>query len=450
MTDAARFQTFEVLNRRIKQLAVTDGHGVIVTGVRRSAIRHQYHQQFRGLRAGHLCGKLSVQLQMKWLSLTVPAALGLLPLTVPAQRVTDNFDAGWSFLQADAAGAERVAFDDSTWRKLDLPHDWSIEGPFAATNLTGGAGGFLPSGVGWYRKHFKLPGGEPNRRIFVEFDGVMQNSDVWINGLHLSHRPYGYASFSDELTGQVNWGGDNVIAVRTDTSAQPASRWYSGAGIYRHVRLVQTAPVYIPPNEVFISTPEVSLGLATVHAQVTVTNLNSTTAPVFLNITLLAPDGAVAGIGQTRMQTIPPTGAVQFERDLVITHPQRWELNHPVRYQARVTVAGPAPETDTARVTKDQPQTAGTWYDETEVSFGVREFHFDADTGFWLNENNFKLKGVCLHQDGGALGVGVRHAVPMVQAGGVASRRHGPGHVHVLARPHQGSRRHPASVPSRH
>ncbi len=346
---------------------------------------------------------------MKWLPIIVPAALCLLPLTVPAQRVTDNFDAGWSFLKADATGAEQVAFDDTTWRKLDLPHDWSIEGPFAATNLTGGAGGFLPSGVGWYRKHFTLPGGEPNRRIFVEFDGVMQNSDVWINGFHLGHRPYGYVGFSDELTGLVNWGGNNVIAVRTDTSAQPASRWYSGAGIYRHVRLVQTTPVYIPPNEVFISTPEVSLGLATVHAQVTVTNLHSTPVQVFLNITLLAPDGSVAGSGQTRMQSIPATGAAQFERDLVITHPQRWELAHPVLYQAKVTVAGPPPEPDSAQAASDHPQTAGSWYDETKASFGVREFHFDADTGFWLNENNFKLKGVCLHQDAGAFGV----AVPM-------------------------------------
>ena len=337
----------------------------------------------------------------------VPAALCLLPLTVPAQRVTENFDAGWTFDQTDVAGAEQVAFDDADWRPVVLPHDWSIAGPFAATNLTGGAGGFLPSGVGWYRKHFKLPGGEPGRRIFVEFDGVMQNSDVWINGFHLGHRPYGYVSFSDELTGQVNWGGKNVIAVRTDTSAQPASRWYSGAGIYRHVRLVQTTPVYIPPNEVFISTPSVSLGQARVHAQVTVTNLHSTPVPVFLNITLLAPDGAVAGIGQTAIQTIPAAGSAQFERDLLITRPHRWELAHPVLYQAKVTVAGPPPELDSAKATSDRPETTGCRYDETKVSFGIREFHFDPDTGFWLNGNNFKLKGVCLHQDAGAFGVAV-------------------------------------------
>src|SRR5208282_6201523 len=124
-----------------------------------------------------------------------------------------NFDSDWCFFKGDATGAEQKQFDDSAWRKLDVPHDWSIEGPFSETNKAGGAGAFLPSGVVWYRKHFTLPKDfDPGRRVSIEFDGVMQNSDVWINGLHLGHRPYGYISFSYELTGHLNFGGDNVLA----------------------------------------------------------------------------------------------------------------------------------------------------------------------------------------------------------------------------------------------
>ena len=163
-------------------------------------------------------------------------------------RVTENFDSNWLFLKANTPGAEPSDFNYAEWRKLDLPHDWSIEGPFAETNLTGGAGAFLPSGVGWYRKHFTLPEEMSGRNFFIEFDGVMQNSDVWINGFHLGHRPFGYVGFSYELTGHLNFGGDNVLAVRADTSVQPASRFYAGAGIYRHVRLVVTDPVHFEQN----------------------------------------------------------------------------------------------------------------------------------------------------------------------------------------------------------
>src|SRR5438128_172688 len=160
-------------------------------------------------------------------------------------RLTSSFDSDWRFLKGDAPGAEKTDFDDSAWRKLDVPHDWSIEGPFDEKNPTGGAGGFLPAGVGWYRKHFTLPIDYRDRRIFIDFDGVMANNDVWINGFHLGKRPYGYVSFRYELTGHLNFGGkQNVLAVRADNSGQPASRWYAGAGIYRHVRLVATNPAH--------------------------------------------------------------------------------------------------------------------------------------------------------------------------------------------------------------
>src|ERR1035437_11022271 len=192
---------------------------------------------------------------------------------ISREIITNPFETNWSFLKADAPGAEQSDFNDITWRNLSVPHDWSIERPFAETNLTSGAGAFLPSGIGWYRKHFSLPKNDSGRSVSIEFDGVMQNSEVWINGFHLGHRPFGYVSFSYELTGHLNFGGqENILAVRADTSEQPASRWYSGAGIYRHVRLVVTDPVHIAENGVFVTTPKVSAAEATVQIETSVTN----------------------------------------------------------------------------------------------------------------------------------------------------------------------------------
>ncbi|HTY86460.1 MAG TPA: glycoside hydrolase family 2 TIM barrel-domain containing protein [Candidatus Acidoferrum sp.] len=332
-------------------------------------------------------------------------------------RQSQSFDLGWKFTVGDQPGAEQPQFDDRAWRKVDGPHDWSIEGPFAETNKTGGAGAFLPSGVGWYRKHFTLPAGEPNRRVFVEFDGVMANSDVWINGFHLGHRPYGYVSFSHELTGRVKFGDDNVLAVRCDTSAQPASRWYSGAGIYRHVRLVEKTHIYVPQWGVFVSTPEVTATQAIVRVQVDVTNQNNVAQPVFLNLGVLDPEGKIVGKAQTPEQTLSAFGSGQFSQDIVVNHPQRWDLEHPALYQCRADVCGPPLEPDAEpapgshpkppAATDTGPQPWGTKSDEVSVYFGIREFHFAAETGFWLNGKNFKIKGVCLHHDGGAFGAAV-------------------------------------------
>jgi beta-galactosidase len=323
-------------------------------------------------------------------------------------RTTTSFDANWLFLKADAAGAEQNNFDDSAWRKLDVPHDWSIEGPFSETNKTSGSDAFLPAGVGWYRKHFSLPTDFPNACYFIEFDGVMANSDVWINGFHLGHRPNGYVGFSYELTGHLNFGGDNVIAVRCDNSVQPASRFYCGAGIYRHVRLVRTTPLHFLQNGIFISTPQVNETQATIHAQVIVTNEHIVPQKIFLNLSVLDPAGKIVATAQTPVQIISNLDSLQFNQDVIVKNPQIWDLEQPALYQARVEVCGPPLETDSATsAEKFMPANAGSMSDDDVVSFGIREFHFDADTGFWLNGKNFKVKGVCLHADGGAFGMAV-------------------------------------------
>ncbi|HEY4984281.1 MAG TPA: sugar-binding domain-containing protein, partial [Verrucomicrobiae bacterium] len=210
---------------------------------------------------------------------------------ISREIITNPFETNWRFLKADAPGAEQSDFNDITWRNLSVPHDWSIEGPFAETNLTGGAGAFLPSGIGWYRKHFSLPKNDSGRSVSIEFDGVMQNSEVWINGVSLGKRPFGYVSFSYELTGHLNFGGDNVLAVRADTSAQPASRWYSGAGIYRHVRLVVTDPIHIAQWGVFVTTPQVSAPQATVRVQTTIANQSAVSREVIVQTRIIAPNG---------------------------------------------------------------------------------------------------------------------------------------------------------------
>ena len=312
-----------------------------------------------------------------------------LPTFLAAARVTENFDYAWRFRKADAPGAEQVRFDDSSWRKLDLPHDWSIAGPFAETNRTGGAGAFLPSGVGWYRKHFTLPKTDAGRVARIEFDGVMANSDVWINGFHLGHRPNGYVSFMYDLTSHLNSGGDNVIAVRCDTSAQPASRWYAGAGIYRHVRLVLTEPVHIAANGVFVTTPKVSTAEATVQIEASVTNEMDSPREITVQTVLLGPDGKFVKIVASAT-SVAKKAHQTLQQQIVLPNPQLWSLDEPALYHAVTTILA-----------------RGKILDDTTTAFGIRDAHFEADSGFWLNGKNFKLKGVCLHEDGGAFGAAI-------------------------------------------
>jgi beta-galactosidase len=329
----------------------------------------------------------------------VTITLEIFAAPVPTGRMAENFDAGWEFLKKDAGGAEQADFAETNWRAVNLPHDWSIEGPFAETNKTGGAGAFLPSGISWYRKHFLLPENFSNRCVSVEFDGVMANSDVWINGFHLGHRPNGYVSFSYELTGHLNFGGDNVIAVRADTSAQPASRWYSGAGIYRRVRLVAVDPIHISENGIFVSTPQVSATQAMVHVQCTITNESDSSEGIFIVATIFDSKGKTVGSAETHGQSLGARQAAQIDKDIILKNPELWNLADPVLYRATVAVK--------AGINGPISYTIPKLLDAETNFFGIRDAHFDADTGFWLNGKNFKIKGVCLHADGGAFGAAI-------------------------------------------
>jgi beta-galactosidase len=304
----------------------------------------------------------------------------LLTALAAQAATTTSFDRGWRFLKADAPGAEAEAFDDSSWRTVDLPHDWSIEGPFDAKNPTGGAGAFLPAGIGWYRKRFGFTTSGRGKRVFVDFDGVMANSDIWINGHLLGHRPYGYVSFRYELTDYLVFGSANVLAVRADNSRQPASRWYAGAGIYRHVRIVDADPVHFDHWATFVTTAGGKIHLAT-----TVVNQSAQARSIALDVTILGPNGATVTTAHTPPQPVAAGKSADFDADVTVLSPHLWELDNAALYRAVVR--------------------AGT--DEETVTFGIRDFKFDPATGFWLNGRNFKIKGVCLHEDGGALGTAI-------------------------------------------
>src|SRR5258707_2505097 len=191
--------------------------------------------------------------------------------SLAAQRKTEKFDSRWRFHLGDAPGAQDIAFDDAAWRSLDLPHDWSIEGEFSEQNPAGVGGGALPGGVGWYRKTFAVPAADSGKVMFVEFDGVYRNSEVWINGQSLGKRPYGYSSFRYELTPQLRYRVRNVIAVRVDNSQQPNSRWYSGSGIYRHVwlEILPAAPISIDQWGILASTGSLSERQGRLHVVTT-------------------------------------------------------------------------------------------------------------------------------------------------------------------------------------
>ncbi|MGA2798374.1 MAG: glycoside hydrolase family 2 TIM barrel-domain containing protein, partial [Thermoguttaceae bacterium] len=244
----------------------------------------------------------------------------------------------------------------------------------------------------WYRKHFTLSADFAKRRVFIEFDGVMANNDVWINGQHLGKRPYGYVSFPYELTGKLNLGENkpNLLAVRADNSAQPASRWYSGAGIYRHVRLVAADPVHIDQWSTFVTTPKIESDQAVVHVQTTVVNQSEDPREVFVQFSVVGPDDQTVQTSDAAPQTIPADKSADFEQDITVKNPQLWDLDRPALYHAAVKV-----------------RSGNAWVDSEVAPFGIRDFKFEPATGFWLNGKNFKIKGVCLHQDGGAMGVAV-------------------------------------------
>jgi beta-galactosidase len=327
----------------------------------------------------------------------IPSLLAFALLTASAfaadrARVVQSLDTDWLFARADAPASEQPMFDDAQWRTLDLPHDWAIEGAAVKDAPAGRGGGYRPSGVAWYRKRFSLPATAAGRRIFVEFDGVMANSQIWINGQRVGDRPFGYVSFVCELTGRVELGDDksNLLAVRTDTTEQPASRWYTGQGIYRHVRLVTTDPVRIAPWGLYVTTPQIAADRALTRVRTSVVNDSAQPRELSVHVTLFDPAGREIVSADAPARTVGIGEMVDFTAELTVAEPQLWDIGQGHLYRAIAQVRG-----------------GGATLDDETVTFGIRDARFDAAAGFSLNGNAIKLKGVALHHDGGAVGAAV-------------------------------------------
>jgi beta-galactosidase len=299
------------------------------------------------------------------------------------QVLSADFD--WKFALGDTAGAEATGFDDASWRVVQLPHDWSIESAPDQKNPTQGGGGFFPSGVGWYRKTFQAPAAWKQKRVSVEFDGIYRNATVYLNGEKLGMRPSGYSSVSYELTPHLAVGGRNVLAVRVDTSAQPNSRWYSGSGIYRHVRVVVTDPVHVGHWGVFVTTPELSATSAKVVVRTVISNETGNGSDVVVETSIVGPAGTPEG--HARAPQAAAVGDTEVTQEITVAHPTLWSPQTPRLYKA------------ISRVLR-----GGTVVDEVTTPFGIRSIGWSAEKGFLLNGTPMELTGGSVHHDNGPLG----------------------------------------------
>lgn len=308
-----------------------------------------------------------------------------------------SFDSAWHFTKDSVVNAERPDFNDSKWRIVDLPHDWSIEdlpnqtpdqivGPFSKSSIGKAATGWTVGGTGWYRKNFVVEKAEQNKQISIHFDGVYQNADVWLNGKHLGNHPYGYMPFYYDLTPFLKPSGqENTVAVRVRNEGKN-SRWYSGSGIYRHVWLTFTEPVHVATWGVYITTPELSQDQAKVKLDVTLNNKQANAANVSLVTTILDPSGKTVGNIQKDLQLIAGKSITEAQT-LTLPNPVLWSLEAPQLYKAITEI-------------KDGEKTI----DRVETIFGIRSIRFDGTDGFTLNGQKVILKGGCIHHDNGPLG----------------------------------------------
>jgi beta-galactosidase len=308
------------------------------------------------------------------------------------QRTIADFDKGWHFHLGDVNNAQQSTFADASWRTLNLPHDWSVEGKFSKDNPATPEGGALPGGIGWYRKTFTVPATDKGKLLYIDFDGVYQKSTVYINGHELGFRPNGYISFEYELTPYLNFGGKNTIAVKVDNSVQPNSRWYSGSGIYRNVWLVTTNKTAIDHWGTYVTTPEVSERSAKVDLKVRVKNKGNSGMVAIKTIIYDASGKTVATYGDIISKTKSQDSVIISNESLTVKDPQLWSVDRPYLYKVLTQVL----------INK-------TVVDTYTTPLGIRYFNFDADKGFSLNGKHVKILGICDHHDLGSLGSAVNY-----------------------------------------
>lgn len=315
------------------------------------------------------------------------AALSLPALKSSAQRTVADFDKDWHFHLGDVQDGQKPSTEDLRWQVLNLPHDWSIEGKFSKDNPAKPEGGALPGGIGWYRKTFTVPTTDKNKLVYIDFDGVYQKSDVWINGHHLGFRPNGYISFQYELTPYLKYGQPNVIAVKVDNSVQPNSRWYSGSGIYRNVWLETTDKIAVDHWGSYITTPEVSNSSAKINLQLNLKNAGGKKQNITVKTRIVDASGKTVA---TAGNILALKDSETVNESTTVNNPHLWSNKDPYLYKAISQVYNGSTLTDTYTTT-----------------FGIRYFDFDVDKGFSLNGKHVKILGVCDHHDLGSLGAAV-------------------------------------------
>jgi len=298
-----------------------------------------------------------------------------------------SFNNSWKFQIGDVTGAYAITFNDASWRQLSLPHDWSIELPFNINSAAGGGGGFLDGGTCWYRKSFLLPATYSGKRITIQFEGIYMNSSVWINGHLLGTRPYGYSTYEYNLTPYLNTGTTtNVIAVKVD-SKQPNSRWYSGSGIYRNVWLTVTDPVHIAYCGTFVTETTVSQAAANITATTRIQNHSTATKSVSVVTSVYDQSWKLVMTNVSAPISLAVNKDSSYVYNFKMTNPTLWSLTNPYLYKIKTQIVD-----------------NNTILDNFVTTFGIRTITLNPKTGFWLNNTNIKLHGVCMHHDLGSLG----------------------------------------------
>lgn len=305
------------------------------------------------------------------------------------QNTKDLFDFNWKFTKGEAIGAENPDFQDQKWLNVDLPHDYSIEGPFSKKNTSFSRGAWLPAGKCAYRKTFTIDKNQKNKRFVIYFEGAYRNSEVWINGYFLGKRPLGYASFHYDMTPHLKFGDSNTLTVKLDNSAQPGSRWYTGTGIYRHVHLITTDKLYVPVWGNYIVANNCSEKEATIKIETKIKNDFETEKSIIVRQTAFDTKGNEVKSIETK-ESIAAGESIISKSDLLVKKPLLWNPERPNLYNIKTEIL-----VDDHIIYAENNKT------------GIRKIEFDSNNGFFLNGKNIKLKGVCLHHDGGPLGAAV-------------------------------------------
>jgi len=323
-------------------------------------------------------------------TVTIMLIAGLMACSSEIPRKKISFTNGWNFSLNASEEARLPDYDDSGWQLLDLPHDWSIEGEFSDKHPATEGGGALPGGIGWYRKTFTLDPDDSEKLIYIDFDGVYRNSEVWINGNYLGRRPYGYSSFRYELTPWLNFGDEpNVIAVKVDNSQQPNSRWYSGSGIYRNVWLVSTGKTAVDHWGTFVSSPEVNTNSALLSVETKILNRGNEKSGISLFTLVYDPgDNLVISVEEKDINT--GDSLITIKQEIEINNPLLWSDKNPQLYRVVSEI-----------------RNGNNLLDNYETTTGIRYFEFDSEKGFILNGNPVKIRGVCNHHDLGCLGAAI-------------------------------------------